>query len=308
MMAPSGLSTLLDLPVPAEEIALTLDLVPMIRSFTDGFLPYSDFNALSLWAWDVNGTTRVSSIAGALVVRFPGYGMTEPCYSLLGNALCDESVRTVSEHSSMAGLSPTLQLVPETVASSLSDVVAAPDVNNHDYVIDVRSLADSSGNEWANHRKRVNRFRAACGTILSVEPLPLRSEAVRSEALSLFDAWSEWRDPNLILWERAALARLLDVACDFGIDSTAIRFDGELIGFEISEAVSQHWAIGHFAKTHPNFRDAARFLDFVTAQRLAQSGVSLWNIEQDLGLQGLRDAKKGLHPLGYLRKFAVAPV
>lgn len=44
-----------------------------IEKFTSKFPPYSDFNFVSMWSWDIRGEMRVSQLNGNLVVRFTDY-------------------------------------------------------------------------------------------------------------------------------------------------------------------------------------------------------------------------------------------
>jgi hypothetical protein len=44
-----------------------------IEQFTKQFSPYSDYNFISLWAWNINDAVCISKLNGNLVVRFINY-------------------------------------------------------------------------------------------------------------------------------------------------------------------------------------------------------------------------------------------
>ena len=49
-----------------------------IESFTKRFPPYSDFNFVSMWSWDIKEEIRISQLNGNLVVRFTDYLTGKP--------------------------------------------------------------------------------------------------------------------------------------------------------------------------------------------------------------------------------------
>jgi hypothetical protein len=287
------------------EVQLTSDLLPVIECFVSGFVPYSDFNALSLWAWDVDGSTRLGWIEGSLVVRFPGYGLKGTTYSVLGADVDNHVLASVAEHARKIGLPTSLRLVPEQVALAPGrDGRVESDPDNHDYILDLCELSTLAGRKWRSVRHKVNQFARRSDGQLLVTSLTA-SEENREEALQLFDAWARRRDPEFIRWERAALGRLFDVGSRFNLIGTAVRLNRELIAFDISELCFPGWAVAHFGKAHPDFPDAERYCDVAAARRLMTAGCRYWNFEQDLGIEGIRHAKLRLHPVRFLRKYSI---
>ena len=55
-----------------------------IENFTSKFPPYSDFNFISMWCWDIKGETRISKFNNNLVVRFTDYLKGNPFFSFFG--------------------------------------------------------------------------------------------------------------------------------------------------------------------------------------------------------------------------------
>ena len=62
-----------------------------VEAFTKKFPPYSDFNFVSMWSWDIKGEMRLSILNGNLVVRFTDYITGDPFYSFLGNNKTNET-------------------------------------------------------------------------------------------------------------------------------------------------------------------------------------------------------------------------
>lgn len=55
-----------------------------IEVFTKKFPPYSDFNFVSMWSWDIKGDMRISQLNDNLVVRFTDYLTGNPFFSFFG--------------------------------------------------------------------------------------------------------------------------------------------------------------------------------------------------------------------------------
>src|SRR3989344_4278099 len=84
-----------------------------IEKITHKFPPYSDFNFVSMWSWDVKGEMRVSTLHGNLVVRFTDYLTGQPFYSFLGDSKVNETAEALLQLSKEEGLKAELKLVPE---------------------------------------------------------------------------------------------------------------------------------------------------------------------------------------------------
>src|SRR3989338_5939738 len=90
-----------------------------IEKFTSKFPPYSDFNFVSMWSWDIKGEMRISILNENLVVRFTDYITGEPFFSFLGNNKVNETAEALIDLSKKEGLKPMLKLVPELVVQQL---------------------------------------------------------------------------------------------------------------------------------------------------------------------------------------------
>jgi hypothetical protein len=97
-------------------------------------------------------------------------------------------------------------------------------------------------------------------------------------------------------WHAAISARLL--AC-------TLRVEGRLAAVMIQERLAGCWCLGHFLAVDPCYYGISDyFLHRVAAALLARGGRYL-NLEQDLGLAGLRRWKTSWRPICYLRKYMI---
>ena len=75
-----------------------------VEKITGKYPPYSDFNFVSMWSWDIKGEMRLSILNGNLVVRFTDYITGNPFYSFLGNNEVNDTVEKLLELSKKEGL------------------------------------------------------------------------------------------------------------------------------------------------------------------------------------------------------------
>jgi len=79
------------------------------------------------------------------------------------------------------------------------------------------------------------------------------------------------------------------------------------VALSILEIIDNKYAFTHFEKADiANFPGIGSFLNQQVASLLASHGIQYINIEQDLGIAGLRMSKRSYFPCGYLRKFSVS--
>ena len=56
-----------------------------IEEINKKFPPYSDFNFVSMWCWDIKGEMHISILHDNLVVKFTDYLTGDPFFSFFGN-------------------------------------------------------------------------------------------------------------------------------------------------------------------------------------------------------------------------------
>ena len=81
--------------------------------------------------------------------------------------------------------------------------------------------------------------------------------------------------------------------------------NGGLVGFASFEILGSNYAVIHFAKANKEFNGIYYALLHFVAKVLAESGIEYLNIEQDMGLDGLRQSKRKYKPVFYLKKYKV---
>jgi len=279
-----------------------------VESFTRHLAPYSDFNFTSLWCWDVSGQVRISSLEGALVVRFSDYLTGLPFYSFCGGSAPASVARKVCEHAATEGIASILRLLPEETASELeADFEVAEDPGNFDYILCASAMSSYRGASLHGQRNYVNRFTREYNA--AARRLDLTDHSSLRAIERLLDKWARDKQllPAEIHNEFAALRRLFDYASGVPLIALGVFQGSQLLGFSISEVVAEPYAMLHFQKGDRAFVGIYPFIIQETARCLAALGCRLLNYQQELGLPALRQGKRSYKPLGFLKKFSATP-
>jgi len=275
-----------------------------IVDITRKFEPYSDFNFVSMWTWDVDQATKLSILNGNLVAEFRDYIDGSIFWSFFGENKVPETAELLLKKTG------TLKLIPEAAVLKLgskTNLTAAEDPDNFDYILDIQKLCTMSGNKLGPKRNFVNRFNRMYGGRTSVEVLNLKNPDHQKGILDNFQVWEKGRNKNRAETERELMAvkRALESAGSFDLQAVGV-FDGDkMIGFSINEIVQDNFAMIHYEKADIAFTGVFEYLKQQTAITLESLGCKYINYEQDLGLEGLKRVKSSYQPVKYLKKYTI---
>ncbi len=284
----------------------------IIESYTYQYKPYSDFNFTSLWAWDVIGKRMVSTLNGNLVVRFTDYETSEICFSFLGNNKPKETAQELIYFAEKSGISPILRFVPEESINGLEshDFKVEEDRDNFDYIFSTSQIAIFRGAKYKTKRQEVNKCLTLYPNIVFKSENFINS-IVREHIINLLQKLTVRKESNSetenlgLESEKKALNKILQMENKNLVIFTCYLNDN-LIGFEIDEILPQKYAVAHFSKVDPLYKDINVFLNKKLSQHLKNEGVEFCNWEQDLGIENLRKSKISYRPISFLKKYKVS--
>lgn len=281
-----------------------------IRDVTYKHPPYSDYDFTSMWSWNLKGQMMVSHLYGNLVVKFADYVTGSPFYSFLGTRKVDATARTLLDHSADEGLPQILKIIPEISAQKLDRelFVVAEDADHADYVLAVEKLSSYDGPELAGKRRAVSQFLRRT-PVFRFEVLNLESPQVDADIRALFSLWLVQKNVATIYEEEheyVALRRCLESPLAKNLLATGVYVDDQLAAFWLIGLPGNGYAVSHFEKAATIAHGSIfPFLKQKTGELLAQKGIMYINLEQDLGIAGLRTSKTSYFPQQFLRKYSV---
>jgi hypothetical protein len=195
--------------------------------------------------------------------------------------------------------------IPEDTADVLrgAGLNVTLDRDNSDYVYKVADLAELKGRRFHKKRNLIKQCLAA----YRCEYEPIVPELV-SECLEFQDRWCQARecgkDPGLCN-EYAAIREAFTNYQDLQVLGGAIRVDGDIKAYALGEELNPDTGVCHFEKAMPGVQGLGQLINQWFSKH-ALSGFKYVNREQDLGIQGLRQAKESYHPDHMVDKFTAA--
>lgn len=279
-----------------------------MQAMTAQHQPYSDFNVVNVLSWDIDATARISNLHGNLVMCLPDYITGEDFYSFLGDQAVEQTAATLLDTAESETGQRHLRLVPAIGAETLAACRAyqvTEDESGHDYVLHLPEVVAMHGKHFAHLRRYVHKFERLYGTsaeFVEIDPTQTRTQQEISE---VFTVREQGKTHNEADNELAAISRLFGHSQHFDLQSFGVRIDGRLEGFIICELLADGWAVGHFWKANTAYNGIYRYLMHQAAQALEQIDFHYLNIEQDLGIPGMRHMKHLLAPSLRLKKYTV---
>ncbi len=307
--------TFLDLPTFPEFVPFSTIDRATYEAYISDFDPYSDYGYTSLYSWSRAGDHYISKLNDNLVLSMQDYMSDKKMISFIGNNLVDDTARTllnfVAEHNEYA---KELYLVPETTASliSIEGLKVEEDEDNHDYILSTEHFNCLDGAESAHTRRKLSQFQRSYGERSIVEAADLSQPRTKNAIRKLGYEWAFMGTEGSVSahQEMAAIERLLKDISQLNINNSihclALYVDDKMEGFCIYE-IQADFAIVHFIKANIELSGAADYMMVSTMREILRlHGITKVNHEQDLGIIGLRAAKKRYCPSGYLKKYTVA--
>ncbi|MCX6554571.1 MAG: phosphatidylglycerol lysyltransferase domain-containing protein [Candidatus Aminicenantes bacterium] len=255
---------------------------------------FCDYSFANLFMWGDIFKTRWLFLEDRLWI-YNGYDdlMLMP----VGKALTLPGLIAVSDMLLREGKSGNFVLVDQDFVkdnASLGDFFHVTiDVDNGDYIYSSQKLVDLAGNKLHKKRNLINQF-------LALYPdhkcLPLQASDLGA-CLELSEKWCRMRTCLEADFdhETSALKRALGHFSALELQGLKISLGGEMAAFSVFSQLSSNMADVHFEKFAPEIKGSGQVINWETAKFLSAKYKYI-NREQDLGIQGLRQAKKSYDP------------
>jgi len=178
------------------------------------------------------------------------------------------------------------------------------DEGSFDYVYSIDDLADLPGKKYDGKRNHLRRFREAYPDC-KVEPIDASNI---SDAEKFAEDWYARRlaeNPDADFYmERAALTKALRNGEALALEGVVLRSGGEILAITLASRLSHDVFDVHFEKARGDVQGAYAAINCEFAQyiRRKHPEVRYLDREEDMGLEGLRRAKKSYHPIRMIKK------
>lgn len=280
--------------------------LPLLNKHYLNFEPYSDFNVVSIWGYMVPDARYIHN-KNSILYEMPDYNTGELFLTVFG----DETSRELVRHAAQQQNKPTFTLygVPESTYETAFKgwpAVASieEDIDNHDYIFSVEDIAHFNDDRYREKKKKLAKFARKYPGV-HVEQVDHLLPEVREQMYAVFKKWI--KESGSTTWQREyrALQRALTIP-GFQIVCVAAFDRQEMIGFTVNEIEKNNYYQGHYGKAGYTYRGLGLLLEHETAKIIMRDyGSKYMNLQQDLGIEGIRYYKQSLHPVKQLKKYNV---
>ncbi|WP_104732322.1 DUF2156 domain-containing protein [Helicobacter salomonis] len=260
----------------------------------------ADVNFTNLYLWKNARDIRLALVCGCVVIRTQ-YPKQTPFYFY-----------PIGAGNKRAVIQALLELEPKLELRALEEQhkqeleVYFPNVfafearrDRFDYIYHTAELVALQGKKYHKKKNHLNAFLKQYPHF-TYEPIGAHN---RDQIASALTEWRTLRQEDQALDdEHRGILDTLAVFEELQLQGGVIRIRERVVAMSFGERINTDMAVIHIEKADPRVRGAYQMIN---QQLLAHAfkDCPLVNREEDLGIEGLRQAKMGYHPAFLLQKF-----
>lgn len=274
---------------------LTVDLAPLILGCLQAFPKQScDLNLCNIFTWGQLYKLHYFIWKGAYVLYNPRYHyLAYPfCNRMSPAELADlvKQFRSIDPKTEMI-LFPEDWLQQHPEAKDIFRFRTHPAWS--DYVYLSEKLVNLPGKKLAKKKNLISQFQR----LHPVYEIQRIIQADMDAILKHFKKWQTDRNARGIelTKEYRAVKNSFLYWDKLPLDGLKIILDGEIVAWSIFSPQTANMVTIHFEKFDPNLKGCAQIINWETAKYLHKSYIYI-NREQDMGIEGLRQAKRSYEP------------
>lgn len=289
-----------------------LEQKEIYQNYIKNFAPYGDFSFVNLCIWlDIRGDLELSDLSGNLVLRFTNVFSVdkEKSYSFIGLVDVDHCLELLGTYIRENDQNPILYSVPEETIKLVNKHKYEEDRDSFDYILDTDEQVRLLGTKFGKYRRRVNSFISNNIDGIIIKELNLDNKDDFNNLVNSLHSWKrtyELGGNDVEGWEAIALTKSFKNCSTLGLRCIAVYIDNKIEAFSLfSINEDQSTADIHHTKCSYEHRNVFDFTLFAVASKLRSERIKYMNLEQDLGIDGLREHKLGLRPAYFLKKYSI---
>lgn len=190
----------------------------------------------------------------------------------------------------------------EWIEKNYPKLKLTPKRDYFDYVYLSSDLANLEGSDYGKIRNRLNKFnRRFEHTFEEI------NEENFSEIKKFLKRWCLWRDCEsdpILESEKKAILYSMDHFFDLKLSGIAIRINDKIEAISVYEKMNPDTVIVHYEKGSPDFDGIYKAVNQETA-KIVQKYAKYINRETDMGIKGLRKAKRSYRPHKMIEVFFI---
>ena len=269
----------------------------------------SEYSFTNLLIWRKGCDIQYAIYENVLIIKkrdFKGkYHFMQPVGYNKGNL--EKVIETLKEYKKENNMEYLFKDVERSFIEDFKDIYGdkaciKEDIDNFDYIYSSEKLITLSGKKLHGKKNHYNYFIKNYNYVVKdfLEP------GVKEDCIKAAQKWNDENNTghSYLNYELEGIKEILDYADRLNLKGMAVYVDNKISSFTIGECVNDDMAIVHIEKGIGDVNGIYTFTNKTFVERYF-SEVKYINREQDLGIEGLRKAKKSYHPIKLEEKYCV---
>lgn len=274
----------------------------------------SEYSFTTLLAWRKAYDIQFTVLKDALVIKkkdFNGkYYFMQPIGCRKNNLM--ELIELLRQYKLENGMDFLFKDVENSFLDEIKELYGTTaqvfeDIDNFDYIYSKEKLVSLSGRQLHKKKNHYNYFIKNHEFVVK----DLYEAGVMEDCINLTHQWHNENNfdteniNNLFLqYEAEGIREVLQNASELKLKGMAVYIEDRIATFTIGEIVNSSMAIVHFEKGIKEINGIYAFTNKTFVERYLNE-VEYVNREQDLGIEGLRKAKRSYFPIKLEEKYCV---
>lgn len=260
----------------------------------------SEFTFTNLFSWRQAYGYKVSLLNGLIILRVDA-----------GKSVC--FLQPIGQGDFVGAIKQILHdvngefcRIPENFARLFKDdgsFKVEEDRNNSDYLYFSTDLINLAGRKYDGKRNQIKKFKSE----YEYSYADIKGADAR-QVLEFEEAWCSIKGCDIVEGlnnERQAIREIVEHFGEFKLYSGIIRLKNKICALAIAEALNPETLVMHILKADPAILGLYQVMlnDFL---RVNVGGFKYVNLEQDLGIPGLRASKQSYQPIRLIKKYTIS--
>ncbi len=306
-----------NLPIFPNSRPFTLDDTEWFYHYyiDNGFSPYVDIHPENLYVWlNIHNDLAISKSDGAIILSYTN-ALDKDNHNIipLANPINDLVVKKIMSY--LESISKPLEIreIPSIICNKLDQNQwrIDDDRDSFEYILDTDQQSKLEGKIFHHQRRRINYFeREHPSNTVEINFYKEFNDNLKQTFYHHIDSMpfnSNINSSQDNVIEPITIRKNLEYASIFNKKALEIRINGNVVSLVMFSYLDENTAAINHLKVDYSVQYIFQYTIYQLAKILKQEGINEMNVEQDLGISGLRIFKERLRPSRFLEKKIIRP-
>ena len=285
----------------------SLENKELFNKYLNNYMGISDFTFTNFFIWSVNREISFYEEDESLGILIK-YKNDDPFIFMPIGKNWKNLIFKIKDYFIKQNIKFQLKSVTEEMLELLKKEIGEKNLNiieerdRFDYIYSVQELIELSGKKFHKKKNLINNFIKNN----KFEYIKLDKNNI-NEILKLQNEWCDKNSCSKDVWLDGEDMGIKNIVKNFeklSVVAAAIYVDNRVVAFSIGEQVSSDCVVIHIEKGDSNYQGSYQIMNQMFLKN-EFSHLTYVNREEDLGIEGLRQAKLSYNPLKLIKKYRV---